>query len=345
VPAFDADRRTEVAMIRRLGPAAACLLLTSCSGWQSALDPHSSEASHLANLFWLFAGMNAVIWLLVAAALIYTVRRAGGDDVAGEDNPDAQRRKTVVVSTLVGLTVAILAIFTLMSFYATRAITWHNTQTLTVKITGRQWWWDIEYQNDDPHQIFHTANEIHIPVGRPVTLQLEAADVIHSFWVPNLMGKQDLIPGRKNYLTIRADKPGLYRGQCAEFCGLEHAHMAILVFAEDQARFDSWRRRQLSLAARPGAPQRVAGMQIFMSGPCAACHTILGTDAGGVLGPDLTHFGGRATIAAGLLPNTPRALEAWLADPQARKPGVMMPKVSLSPNERTDLVAYLEGLK
>lgn len=322
-----------------------CATLAGCSGWQSALDPHSAEAGHLTDLFWFFTAVNAVVWLLVAGAVFITLRRRGGDAAPAEDSPAQTARKTIVVSGLTALTVIILTIFTFVSFYATRGFTWHNTHTLTVKITGRQWWWDIEYQNDDPQQTFQTANEIHIPVGRPVTLELVSGDVIHSFWVPNLMGKQDLIPGRTNFLTIEADQPGLYRGQCAEFCGLEHAHMAILVFAQPQAQFDAWREQQMALAQTPGAPERLAGQQVFLSHPCASCHTIAGTDAGGRMGPDLTHFGGRATIAAGLLRNTPQALATWLKDPQAQKPGVNMPKVELSADERSQLVAYLEGLK
>jgi cytochrome c oxidase subunit 2 len=321
------------------------LLLAGCAGWQSALDPHSAQASHLADLFWFFLAVCSPVWLLVAGALLLTLRRRGGDALPGQDNRAQFRRKAVIVSALVVLTVAILTFFTLLSFYATRGYTWHNTHALTVKITGRQWWWDIQYQNEDPQQVFQTANEIHIPVGRPVTLELQGGDVIHSFWVPNLMGKQDLIPGRKNFLTIQADKPGLYRGQCAEFCGLEHAHMAILVFAEPQTAFETWRQRQLTLAQTPGAPQRLAGQQVFASHPCASCHTIAGTDFGGRMGPDLTHFGSRATIAAGLLHNSPRNLAAWLRDPQALKPGVAMPKVDLSAAQRSQLVAYLEGLK
>jgi cytochrome c oxidase subunit 2 len=277
--------------------------------------------------------------------VLFTLRHRGGDIQPRQDSAARANRKTVIVSGLTGLTVVILTIFTLLSFYATRGFAWHATNVLTIKITGRQWWWDIEYQNDDPQQVFQTANEIHIPVGRPVTLDLEAGDVIHSFWVPNLMGKQDMIPGRKNFLTIQADKPGLYRGQCAEFCGLEHAHMAILVFAQSQQAFEAWRRRQLAPAQTPGAPERLAGRKIFLSHPCAACHAISGTDAGGRLGPDLTHFGGRATIAAGLFRNTAQELDTWLADPQSVKPGANMPKVELSRSERAQLVAYLEGLK
>jgi cytochrome c oxidase subunit 2 len=329
----------------KLAPLAACALLAGCTGWQSALDPHSPEAAHLANLFWVFLAVNVVVWILVAGALFLTLGRKPRGDAPEGDSPARARRKTFVVGLLTALTVVILTAFTLVSFYATRGFAWHDTKALTIKITGRQWWWNIEYQNDDAHQIFQAANEIHIPVGRPVTLDLEAGDVIHSFWVPNLMGKQDLIPGRTNYLTIQADKAGLYRGQCAEFCGLEHAHMAILVFAQSQADFERWRQQQLTLAQSPGAPDRLAGLQTFLSHPCASCHTISGTDAGGRMGPDLTHFGSRATIAAGRLPNTARDLDAWLRDPQELKPGATMPKVDLTRNERAQLVAYLEALK
>jgi cytochrome c oxidase subunit II len=321
------------------------LLLAGCSGWQSALDPHSSQASHLAGLFWFFVLVCVLVWLAVVAALAMVLqRRRLPSDAPEEETPLQARRKTMVVTGLVLLTAAILVVFGLTSFYATRDFTWANTRTLTLKVTAQQWWWQVEYQNEDASQILTTANEIHIPVGRPVTLELDAADVIHSFWVPNLMGKQDMIPGRKNFITIQADKAGLYRGQCAEFCGLEHAKMAFLVFAEPQDKFDAWRRHQLEAAKTPGAPQRRRGMDVFVHGPCASCHSISGTDAGGQMAPDLTHFGARATIAAGLFHNTPENLDRWLADPQEVKPGSNMPEVPLSPADRAALVAYLEGL-
>jgi cytochrome c oxidase subunit 2 len=322
------------------------LALAGCSGWQSSLDPHSSQALHLANLIWFFLLVCGAIWVAVVAALCMAVlrRRSGTDSVPEEDSPQQHRRKSIVVGGLVVLTVVILAAFGLSSFYATRDFAWTDTQTLTLKITAQQWWWQVEYQNKDAHQVLVTANEIHIPVGRPVTLELDAADVIHSFWVPNLMGKQDMIPGRKNFITLRADRPGLFRGQCAEFCGLEHAKMAFLVFAEPQAKFEAWRRHQLQAAQPPGDPKRKRGLDIFVHGPCASCHAIAGTEAGGQNAPDLTHFGGRATIAAGLFHNTPQNLERWLADPQEVKPGSNMPEVPLSPTDRAALVAYLEGL-
>jgi cytochrome c oxidase subunit 2 len=331
--------------MRRTVPLMA-LLLTACSGWQSALDPHSSQASHLANLFWFFAAVCALIWIAVMLALgrLLLRRRPNGDLTPEDDHPLRARRKTRMVAGLVLATAAVLLVFGITSFYATRGFTWSNTHTLTVKVTAQQWWWQVEYQNEDASQTLTTANEIHIPVGRPVTLQLEAMDVIHSFWVPNLMGKQDMIPGRHNLITIQADKPGLYRGQCAEFCGLEHAKMAFLIFAESQEKFDAWRRHGLEPAQTPGSPQRKRGMDIFVHNQCASCHTISGTEAGGQTAPDLTHFGARATIAAGLFHNRPENLDRWLADPQEAKPGNNMPEVPLSPADRAALVAYLEGL-
>lgn len=330
----------------RLLALLAALLLAGCSGWQSSLDPHSSQAAHLADLIWFFTAVCAAIWVAIVVALGYLIlrRRPALDDLPEEDGPLQFRRKTLVVSGLVALTVAILVIFGLSSFYTTRSIAWTNSHTLRLKVTAQQWWWEVEYENQDPSQILTTANEIHIPVGRPVTLELDAVDVIHSFWVPNLMGKQDMIPGRKNFITIQADQPGLYRGQCAEFCGFGHAKMAFLVFAETQDKFEAWRRHQLQPAKLAGAPQRRRGMEIFVHGPCASCHTIDGTDAGGQTAPNLTHIGARATIAAGLFHNTPENLDRWLADPQEFKPGANMPKVPLSPADRAALVAYLEGL-
>jgi cytochrome c oxidase subunit 2 len=320
------------------------LLLAGCSGWQSVLDPQSSQASHLANLFWFFTGVSVLIWIAVITALVFVLLRRDRIPAQVGDGVILPQRKTAVVTGLVVLTALILVVLGLMSFYATRGITWHNTHTLTLKITAQQWWWQVEYQNEDASQTVTTANEIHIPVGRPVTLELDSADVIHSFWVPTLMGKQDMIPGRKNFITLEAKRPGLYRGQCAEFCGLEHAKMAFLVFAQPQAQFDAWRRHQLEAAKTPGAPQRRRGMELFVHGPCASCHTVAGTDAAGQVGPDLTHVGGRAMIAAGLLHNNTENMNRWLADPQEVKPGSNMPEVPLSADDRAALVAYLEGL-
>jgi cytochrome c oxidase subunit 2 len=193
--------------------------------------------------------------------------------------------------------------------------------------------------------MFTTANEIHIPVGTPIRLSLESADVIHSFWVPSLAGKQDLIPGHNNSIELLAQRPGVYRGQCAEFCGLQHAHMGLLVVAEEPDAFEKWQAAQRAAAAQPQESDRAKGAQVFVSKPCALCHTIRGTSAGGNFGPDLTHLSSRAYIGADTLPLTAGSLAAWIADPHGAKPGVNMPPVHLQPDELNAVTSYLIGLK
>jgi cytochrome c oxidase subunit 2 len=251
---------------------------------------------------------------------------------------------TVVVSA-VAATVVIISFFTAASFFTTRALGIAGSDDLTIKVRGLQWWWGLEYIGPDPSRRFEAANEIHIPVGRNVRLKLEGLDVIHSFWVPSLAGKQDLIPGRSNELVIRAEKAGVYRGQCAEYCGMQHAHMALLVIAESQENFDRWANAERNAAAQPVEEEAAAGMQTFLTKPCAACHTIRGTIAAGTTGPDLTHVGSRRTIAAGLFENTRGSLAAWIADPQTIKPGNNMPMVPLTPDELRAVSAYMASLK
>jgi cytochrome c oxidase subunit 2 len=221
---------------------------------------------------------------------------------------------------------------------------------LIIEITGHQWWWDVKYKNPDPSQVFETANEIHVPIGRPVSIDLRAADVIHSFWVPNLTGKQDLIPGQDNVVSFTARRAGRYRGQCAEFCGWQHAHMAFWVIVQSADDFEAWRHVQLMAAnPTPGdeseAQQVLKGKDTFITRGCALCHTIRGTDAGGRTGPDLTHLASRSTLAAGTLPNTKQDLIAWIADPQSIKPGNKMPKVPLDLSELDALGEYLRTLE
>jgi cytochrome c oxidase subunit 2 len=243
------------------------------------------------------------------------------------------------------MTVVIISGLTIASFATTHALSEAKPGDLTIKVDGQQWWWQITYINSDPSRSFNTANEIHIPVGRNVRFQLEAGDVIHSFWVPSLAGKQDLIPGRSNELTIRADRPGVYRGQCAEFCGLQHSHMAVFVIAESPDDYAHWVDAQRQQAADSSDQEVQAGKAVFMSKPCAACHTIRGTTALGTTGPDLTHVGSRQTIAAGLFDTTRGSLAAWIADPQTLKPGNNMPMVPLSSDELRQVSAYLASLK
>lgn len=214
----------------------------------------------------------------------------------------------------------------------------------TVEITAHQWWWEARYLGGDPTQIFVTANEIHIPVGQPVLFKLASSDVIHSFWIPRLGGKTDVIPGQVGQTWLQADKPGIYRGQCGEYCGPQHAHMALYVVAQTPQEFAAWRADQLSGAALPAAGQAQRGQDTFML-RCGVCHTVRGTMAQGRLGPDLTHLMSRGMIASGLLDNNAGTLHGWIANPQALKPGTRMPRVLLQPEELHDVVAYLETLK
>jgi cytochrome c oxidase subunit 2 len=250
-----------------------------------------------------------------------------------------------IVTACVGVTTVIITAFTIASFFTTRALSVAGPDDLTIRVRGLQWWWSVEYVGPDPSRRFETANEIHIPVGRNVRLLLEGDDVIHSFWVPSLAGKQDLIPGRLNEITIRAERAGTYRGQCAEFCGLQHAHMAFLVVAEDAAAFNRWADGQRAPAAEISDDAAAAGRDVFMAKPCAGCHRIRGTKAAGTPGPDLTHVGGRKTIAAGLFETTRGSLAAWIADPQTLKPGNNMPLVPLTSDELRAVSAYLASLK
>jgi cytochrome c oxidase subunit 2 len=320
------------------------LALTGCSGWQSALDVHGESAIGLKQLIVSIVVVCSIVWSLVMIALILALARRRRKPPLMID-PGTERRMTISVGAAVAATVVIIAAFTVLSFYTTRALTVAGSDDLTIKVRGLQWWWGIEYFGSTPEQRFETANEIHIPVGRKVRLQLEGLDVIHSFWVPSLAGKQDLVPGRPNELTIRAERAGVYRGQCAEFCGLQHAHMAFFVIAEEQGAFDEWARLQRQGAVAAADAEASAGQQAFMSKQCAACHTIRGTTASGTTGPDLTHVGSRRTIAAGLLETTRGSLAAWIADPQTLKPGNNMPMVSLNPEELRAISAYLAALK
>jgi cytochrome c oxidase subunit 2 len=215
---------------------------------------------------------------------------------------------------------------------------------LEIDIGAMQFWWDAVYVGEDPDTRFHAANEIHIPVGQPVKLKLVSHDVIHSFWVPRLAGKMDVIPGQTNIVWIRADAPGVYRGQCAEFCGFQHAHMALEVVADPPDRFADWWRAQLRPAAPPRTPEQARGLAL-LEYRCALCHAVRGTRAGSAAAPDLTHLMSRRMIAAGTLPNNIPALSGWIQDPQGVKPGSLMPAQALSGPQLNDLRAYLETLR
>jgi cytochrome c oxidase subunit 2 len=215
---------------------------------------------------------------------------------------------------------------------------------LVLDVTARQWWWDVRYASDEPTQQFSIANEIHIPVGVPVLVRLHAADVIHSFWVPALSGKTDVIPGQTNSSWLQANAPGRYLGQCSEYCGYQHAHMQLEVVAETKAGFDAWRTAQLQEAPAPISPAQTRGAAL-VEYRCGLCHRVRGTDAGAINAPDLTHLMSRRMLAAGTLLNNTGNLGGWIENPQILKPGSQMPNQFLSAQQLSDTLAYLETLK
>lgn len=216
----------------------------------------------------------------------------------------------------------------------------------TIRIIGHRWWWEVNYVDPrDPTKTIVTANEIHVPVGQPVRLELTSADVIHSFWVPKLAGKTDVIPGTTNLAWLQADSAGVYRGHCTEYCGLQHTNMDPIVIAESPQEFAAWEQGQRASAAAPSTPAATAGLAVFQKAACTTCHAIRGSDALGRVGPDLTHLASRLTIAAGILPNTRGNLAGWIGNSQAIKPGNDMPIMTIAPNDLQALLAYLETLK
>jgi cytochrome c oxidase subunit 2 len=212
---------------------------------------------------------------------------------------------------------------------------------MTVDVVGHQWWWAFHYEGTSAV----TANELHVPVGTPVELRLRTHDVIHSFWIPQVMPKMDVLPRRINKTWVTVDQPGTYRGECAEYCGAQHAHMDFSLVAQSEGAFRAWLQRQEQVAATPTTASEQRGMQFFTSASCATCHTIRGTSASGKVGPDLTHVGSRPTLAAGLMPNDVGHMSGWIVDSQAVKPGNIMPPQHISPSDLHDVVAYLQSLK
>jgi cytochrome c oxidase subunit 2 len=319
------------------------LLLSGCEHEQSTLDPVSHPARDIASLWWWMLWGSTIIFLGAVGLLVvaFIRRKRPGMPVFGE-NENMARALVVLFGILVPI-VTLITLFTVANIHilrVTEAPAAGSTE-LTVEVVGHQWWWEVRY----PGTKAVTANEIHIPVDTRVLLDARSADVIHSFWAPRLNRKIDMIPGRENQILLYADKVGRYRGQCAEFCGVQHAHMALLVYAEPQAQFQAWLRRQEQPAAAPATAEAQQGARAFASMPCAGCHTIRGTSAAGRLGPDLTHLASRETLAADTIPNGRGYLAAWIADPQHFKPGNRMPGLNLTGTDLSSLVAYLEGLK
>jgi cytochrome c oxidase subunit 2 len=244
-------------------------------------------------------------------------------------------------------TVFVLFVLLLMSVRAGGAVAPPDSKAaLTIKVTGAQWWWRFEYEDALASRMVVTANELHIPAGRPVLLKLRSNDVIHSFWVPQLQGKRDLIPGKEDItLTIQADAPGTYYGQCAEFCGHQHAKMRLLVIAESPDAFAAWMNHEREPAPEPQTDLEREGRRVFLDAKCVMCHTVRGTDAAASAGPDLTHLASRRYIGAGALPNSAENLAQWIQDPHAFKPGVRMPTNPLARPDLSAIASYLESLR
>jgi cytochrome c oxidase subunit 2 len=303
--------------------------------------PHADPAATLTwALLIISIAVVVIVTSLVAIGVVARRTRPGADAPVREGPP--AHAWFYIGLTLTSIALVVSAIWTFQVLAAVNSPA--ASPALTIQVTGRQWWWEVRYVGATPAQSFSTANEIHIPAGRPVLVELSGADVIHSFWIPALAGKTDTIPGRTNLTWLQADRPGVYRGQCTEYCGAQHAHMAVYAVADPPEAFAIWRQAQLALASAPTTPQAQSGAAIFET-HCAVCHTVRGSAAEGIVGPDLTHLMSRQTIAAGALANGEAGLAGWVANPQAIKPGAKMPATNLSGPELNAIVAYLETLK
>ena len=304
----------------------------------SLLDPHGPEARRIAGIWWLMFGIAAGVYLVVGGFILAGILR-GRRTATGKDSRISERAFIWVGGIVVPT--AILGVLAVVTVQGTTHLRTPQHDPLHIEVVGKRWWWEVRY----PSLHFTTANEIHIPVGRPIEIGLDSDNVIHSFWVPQLAGKLDTIPGQHHVLRLKADTPGTYRGICAEYCGTQHARMQFLVIADSTATFDRWAARRQRPPAPPEDDLAAAGQLAFVRSTCAGCHTISGTQAQGTVGPNLTDFGARHWIGSITVPNTPANLAAWITDSQAIKPGNLMPPVQLSPGDLRAIVAYLEGLE
>lgn len=318
----------------------AALSLGACAGDQSSIDPAGPQADAIAGHLWFFVAVCTVVYATVMGALVYALFRRNRPDV-----PESRDRTLrTAVASAAGVTVLIVIVFLVHAVWTGRelaALT--SEEMLTIEVVGHQWWWQVQYKEGDTPYVT-TANEIHIPVGEPVRFELTSRDVIHSFWIPNLHGKNDLIPGKSTAIVLQADRAGVYRGQCAEFCGMQHAKMAFLVVAQPREEFQQWVLQQQRPSRQPVTPEEKRGMEVFVSSQCMVCHTVRGTTAGGVTGPDLTHLASRRTIGAATLPNRRGQLGGWILDPHSVKAGVRMPPNKFESDDFHALLSYLESL-
>jgi cytochrome c oxidase subunit 2 len=321
---------------------AGALIVSGC-GKQSLISSKSPQAHVITLLWWWMLGIAGVVFLgtVMFLAVGYFTRRSPGLPFIGRNEPVNQG---LVLLFGVGVPLVVLvALFGVSDVYLVRQTSAPapNTTAMTIQVIGHQWWWEVRYENGRAV----TANEIHIPTRTRVNVVATTADVIHSFWVPQLNRKIDMIPGQRNRELLYASNPGVYRGQCSQYCGLQHANMAMLVVAQPADAFRAWLSKMSSPAGSPTGGAARAGERLFMNSQCSSCHFIAGTPARGTVGPDLTHVASRSTLAADTIPNNPKSLAAWIRNPQAIKPGDRMPDLGLSNGEVSQIVAYLDGLK
>ncbi len=324
----------------------------------SIFEPASPGSAAIVRLALLVLAVAALIFLVVEGILFYTIarfrHRGGASDVPPTEPPQVYGSNPIeiawtVAPALIVFFLVLVSARTLWEVNAAPATSRNVIEPLTVTVVGRQWWWEYRYQSYDGRKLaFITANELHIPASdpkhaRPTRLLLESADVVHSFWVPRLEGKVDLIPGRTNQLWLETDVPGLFLGQCAEFCGTQHAHMLLRVVVESREDFEKW----LAAQALPAVddPQQAAGREAFLSESCVNCHRVRGTSAMGNYAPDLTHLMSRQTLASGIIPLDETNLRRWIHNPHDIKPGCLMPAFGLSAEKEELIVQYLLSLK
>lgn len=313
-------------------------LAAGCAGPQSALDPGGVSADRIATLWWWMAGAGGLVWIAVIALAVYAIRVR-----PGRAHPERYAGRFIVGGT--GFTVLVLTILLLAALRLLPGLVAEPPEdAVRIHVTGEEFWWRATYvRGGDSVEV---ANELWLPAGRPAVLSLQTVDVIHSFWLPSLGGKVDMLPGRTTRLVLEPTRIGEYRGTCAEFCGLSHAYMSFAAVVADSAGFAAWLDRQAADAAAPATPLAERGRAAFREHGCAACHTIRGTEADGRVGPDLTHVGGRRRLAAGRLPNDAASFATWIRDAPALKPGVHMPAFRMIPEaDLRALAVYLDGLE
>jgi cytochrome c oxidase subunit 2 len=322
------------------GAACLSLVLAGCANAPSIVDPQGPAAREIANLWWILLALATVVFLGVVGYLWVALTRR----MEPEPDDDLNPRRGIRIVVVAGIIIpAIILLATLGFTINTLRVlaTPEIPEEMVIEVIGHQWWWEVRY----PHHEIVTANEIHIPAGRPVQIVLQSDDVIHSFWVPELHGKLDMVPGETNEFWIQADQPGVYWGECAEFCGIQHAKMQFVVVAKPMDAYEAWIDQQRQPAAVPSDPLAQQGADVFLRSGCLDCHRISGTQATGRLGPDLTHLAGRRTLGAGSTPNTLGHLSGWITDPQGVKPGALMPATDLTGTDLQALLAYLTTLE